>query len=454
VRAEPLTEDGEGDNVKLADVFHDLFGGDGQIRFSAYDGSSTGPEEAVAHLSVVSSRAWAHFVRAPGQLGFARAYVDGEIDLEGDVHAALQHLWQPQLSNLGVARAARLTAEVARGAVHRVRRPPEEAKLAGRRHSKRRDAAAVAHHYDVSNRFYRHVLGPSMAYTCAVYPTDEATLEQAQYEKHDLVARKLGLEPGMRLLDVGCGWGGMVIHAARYYGVKALGVTLSRAQAEWAQERITEAGLEELAEVRHLDYRDVRESGFDAVSSIGLTEHIGKANLPAYFTFLHGKLRPGGRLLNHCIMRPRNTDRTIKRRGFINRYVFPDGELEGLGHIISVMQDAGGFEVRHEENLREHYARTLTDWSANLEANWDECVAEAGERRARVWRLYIPGSRLGFERNEIQLHQVLAVRTERGRAGMPLRPTWERAAQLPSELSSEGGRERAPTEDRDRMGMT
>jgi cyclopropane-fatty-acyl-phospholipid synthase len=439
--------------VKLADVFHDLFGGDGQIRFSAYDGSSSGPEDAPAHLSVVSPRAWAHCVRAPGQLGFARAYVDGEIDLEGDVFTALQHLWDPKLSNLRGAKLARLTAEVARGAAHRVRRPPEEAKLAGRRHSKQRDAAAIAHHYDVSNRFYRLVLGPSMAYTCAVYPTEGATLEQAQYEKHDLVARKLGLEPGMRLLDVGCGWGGMVMHAARHYGVKALGVTLSKAQAQWAQARIVEAGLEDLAEVRHLDYRDVSESDFDAVSSIGLTEHVGKANLPAYFTFLRSKLRPGGRLLNHCIMRPRNTDPTLKRRGFIERYVFPDGELEGLGHIVSVMQDDGGFEVRHEENLREHYAKTLTDWSANLEANWDECVAEAGERRARVWRLYIPGSRLGFERNEIQLHQVLAVRTERGRSGMPLRPTWEQASELPPASPPKLPAEEHVTDDRDRMGM-
>lgn len=417
--------------MKLAEVFHDLFAGDGQIRFSAYDGSSSGPEDAPAHLSVVSPRAWAHLVRAPGQLGFARAYVDGEIDLDGDVYTALRNLWDPQLSNLGPIKLARLSAEVTRNAAQRVRRPPEEARLAGRRHSKQRDAAAISHHYDVSNRFYHLVLGPSMTYTCAVYPTADATLEEAQYEKHDLVARKLDLKPGMRLLDVGCGWGGMVMHAAKHYGVHALGVTLSQAQAEWAQERIAESGLEGLAEVRHLDYRDVAESDFDAISSIGLTEHIGKANLPDYFAFLCDKLRAGGRLLNHCIMRPRNTDPTIKRRGFINRYVFPDGELEGLGHIVSVMQDASDLEVRHEENLREHYAKTLTDWSANLEANWDECVAEAGERRARVWRLYIPGSRLGFERNEIQLHQVLAVKTDAGRSGMPLRPTWEASAVTP-----------------------
>ena len=419
--------------MKLAEVFHDLLAGDGQVRFSAYDGSSAGPPQAQVELRVVSPRAWAHVVRAPGQVGLARAYVDGEIDVDGDIYTALRALWDPQLSNLSSRALGRLTAEVARNAARRVRRPPEEARLRGRRHSKQRDAEAIAHHYDVSNRFYRLVLGPSMTYTCAAYPNQDATLEQAQHYKHDLVARKLDLQPGMRLLDVGCGWGGMVIHAARHYGVTALGVTLSRAQAQWAQERIAEEGLGDLAEVRHLDYRDVPETGFDAVSSIGLTEHIGKKNLPGYFSHLYGKLRPGGRLLNHCIMRPHNTDPTIKRRGFINRYVFPDGELEGLGHIISVMQDAGGFEVRHEESLREHYARTLADWSANLEADWDECVAEAGERRARVWRLYLAGSRLAFDRNEIQLHQVLGVRTDdAGWSGMPLRPTWEAQATAPA----------------------
>ena len=283
----------------------------------------------------------------------------------------------------------------------------------------------ISHHYDVSNRFYEWVLGPSMAYTCACYPTDDSTLEEAQEYKFDLVARKLGLEPGMRLLDVGCGWGGMVMHAAREYGVKALGVTLSEQQAAWGQAAIEREGLSALAEVRHLDYRDVLESGFDAVSSIGLTEHIGKQNLPAYFSFLLGKLKPGGRLLNHCITRPTNNEPAIRRGGFINRYVFPDGELEGPGYLISLMHDTG-FEVRHEENLREHYAKTLAAWCANLDAHWDEAVAEVGQGTARVWRLYMAGSRLGFDRNHIELHQVLGVKLHPdGTAAMPLRPDWE-----------------------------
>jgi cyclopropane-fatty-acyl-phospholipid synthase len=280
-----------------------------------------------------------------------------------------------------------------------------------------------------------------MAYTCACYPTADASLEEAQEHKFDLVARKLGLRPGMRLLDVGCGWGGMVMHAAREYGVKALGVTLSAQQAAWAQQAIQDAGLSGLAEVRHLDYRDVQETGFDAVSSIGLTEHIGKKQLPGYFSFLLGKLKPGGRLLNHCITRPDNSEPATRKGGFINRYVFPDGELEGPGYLISLMHDTG-FEVRHEENLREHYAMTLAGWCANLDAHWDEAVGEVGQGTARVWRLYMAGSRLGFDQNQIQLHQVLCAKLNSdGSSGMPLRPDWETRAAAP------GGP--APSTDRD-----
>jgi cyclopropane-fatty-acyl-phospholipid synthase len=214
----------------------------------------------------------------------------------------------------------------------------------------------------------------------------------------------------------------MVRHAAREYGVRGLGVTLSREQAEWATQKNKEEGLDHLVEVRHMDYRDVPETGFDAISSIGLTEHIGVANYPAYFKLLRSKLLPGARLLNHCITRPVN--KPIATGAFIDRYVFPDGELTGSGRIITEAQDAG-LEVQHEENLRIHYAMTLGGWCANLEKNWDECVAEVGEGTARVWGLYMAGSRMHFERNEIQLHQVLATRTDdNGESGFPLRPNW------------------------------
>jgi cyclopropane-fatty-acyl-phospholipid synthase len=409
--------------MRLAEIFQRAIGHDAPLEFRAYDGSRAGQADAPARLEVRSPIALSHGASAPGELGLARAYISGHLDIVGDMYTALSAMNPDALERIPARTKVELVTRLGLSRLWwPVRRPPLESRLRGRRHSKARDQQAIAHHYDVSNRFYEWVLGPSMAYTCAVYPTEDASLEEAQWTKHDLIARKLGLTAGMRLLDVGCGWGGMVMHAARHYGVRALGVTLSRKQAEWAQKAIAEAGLSELAEVRHLDYRDVIETGFDAVSSIGLTEHIGSANLASYVRFLHDKLRPGGRLLNHCITRPDN-HRPARTGGFINRYVFPDGELEGPGRIISEIHD-NGFEVRHEENLREHYARTLAAWCANLDEHWDDAVREVGEGRARVWRLYMAGSRLGFDRNNVQLHQVLAVKLDGTEADMPLRPDW------------------------------
>ncbi|MFJ6671972.1 class I SAM-dependent methyltransferase [Actinosynnema sp. NPDC091369] len=409
--------------MRLAEVFQRAVGGGASVRFSAYDGSHAGPADAGVSIEVRTPEALSYLASAPGELGLARAYVTGHLEIIGDVYGALKQLSEISLREVPWGERLELLATLGRTRLGtKIEVPAQERRLRGLRHSKARDREAIAHHYDVSNTFYEWVLGPSMAYTCAVYPTAESTLEQAQFAKHDLVARKLGLKPGMRLLDVGCGWGGMVMHAAREYGVKALGVTLSRNQAEWAQKAIVEAGLSDLAEVRYLDYRDVRETGFDAVSSIGLTEHIGKAKLPAYFRSLYGKLKPGGRMLNHCITRPDNKQ-PARTGGFINRYVFPDGELVGPGHLVSLMHDTG-FEVRHEENLREHYAMTLAAWCDNLEKHWDDAVTEVGLGRARVWRLYLAASRLGFERNNIQLHQVLGVKLDGTTSHMPLRPEW------------------------------
>ena len=280
----------------------------------------------------------------------------------------------------------------------------------------------------MSNTFYEWVLGPSMAYTCACFPREDATLEEAQDYKHDLVARKLGLRPGMRLLDVGCGWGGMVRHAAREYGVKALGVTLSAQQAAWAQRAIEDAGLAELAEVRHLDYRDVPESGFDAVSSIGLTEHIGKARLPAYFSFLHGKLKPGGRLLNHCITRPDDSEPARRAGGFINRYVFPDGELEGPGHLVSTDE-----RRRVRDPARGEPARALRPDPGRVVRQPRRPLGRGG-RRGRWGQGAGVAAVHGwltarFRANVVALHQILGVKLEAaGRSGMPLRPDWEQSA--------------------------
>ncbi len=409
--------------MKLSDVFSRVVESDVPVRFDAYDGSTTGPADAPVRIDIRTPMAVNYIATSPGELGLARAYVTGQLDVHGDLYDALRALSDPRLGRLSLRERAQLVRDFGPNMLRRVPRPREEVKLRGKRHSRSRDAQAIAHHYDVSNRFYEMFLGASMAYTCAVYPRPDATLEEAQHEKFDLVARKLDLKPDQRLLDVGCGWGGMVMHAAEHYGAAALGVTLSRRQAEWAQKAIAERGLTDRAEVRFLDYRDVPEARYDAVSSIGLTEHIGKGQLAEYFRFLRAKLRPEGRLLNHCITRP-STKSPARAGKFISRYVFPDGELEGVGTIVAAMQD-NGIEVRHEENLREHYSRTLEAWVANLDEHWEESIREVGEGRARVWRLYIAASRLGFDRDNIELHQVLGVRTtDDGRSGMPLRPTW------------------------------
>ncbi|HTR70105.1 MAG TPA: class I SAM-dependent methyltransferase [Mycobacteriales bacterium] len=396
------------------------------VHISAYDASSCGPDDADVRISLQSPAALSYLITAPSSLGLARAYISGELEIEGNLYDALALLWSDRVGSVSWAERIDALRSIDPKALRWVEPPKEEFRRRlryGLRHSKARDAEAISHHYDVSNTFYEWVLGPSMTYTCACYPEDSSTLEEAQAHKYDLVARKLDLKPGMRLLDVGCGWGGMVRHAAQHYGVQALGVTLSRRQAEWAAKTIADDGLTDLAEVRFGDYRDVREGNFDAVSSIGLTEHIGARNLNSYFTFLRSKLKPQGRLLNHCITRPTTTENT-HIRGFIDSYVFPDGELEGVGRIVAAMQD-NGIEVRHEENLREHYARTLNAWCDNLDAHWDDAVTEVGLGRAKVWALYMAGSRLGFERRTIELHQVLGVRTDaHGSSGMPLRPDW------------------------------
>jgi len=421
--------------VKLAHIFEKLVGHELGIRVTAYDGSSAGPADADYGLHLKNPRGTTYLVTAPGDLGLARAYVSGDLDLvgshPGDPYATLQALaGDLKFTKPGPLELAQMARDIGVEHFKPIAPPPQESLpkwrrfAEGLRHSKERDAEAISYHYDVSNRFYELVLGESMTYTCAVYPTEDATLEQAQENKYRLIFDKLRLQPGDRLLDIGCGWGGMVRYAARR-GVHTLGVTLSQEQAQWAQAAIVAEGLSEFAEVRHSDYRDVPESGFDAVSSIGLTEHIGVANYPKYFTFMRDKVRPGGMILNHCITRPDNRHKT-KAGPFIERYVFPDGELTGAGTIISKMQDVPNLEVIHEENFRIHYAMTLRDWNANLVKNWDEAVAEVGEGTARQWGLYMAGCRIGFERDIVQLHHALATRLdEDGAQTLPLRPWWD-----------------------------
>jgi cyclopropane-fatty-acyl-phospholipid synthase len=403
------------------------------LKFTAYDGSSAGSDDAELGLDLRSPRGTTYLATAPGELGIARAYISGDLHPYGVHPGDPYELLRALADRVDFKKpSARTLAQVVRsiGLEHLlpIAPPPLETAPRWRRvavglmHSKTRDAGAIHHHYDVSNTFYEWVLGPSMTYTCAAYPHADATLEEAQENKYRLIFEKLGLQPGDRLLDVGCGWGGMVRYAARQ-GVRAIGATLSAEQAAWAQNAIEDEGLSELAEVRHSDYRDVDEADFDAVSSIGLTEHIGVKNYPGYFGFLKSKLRTGGLLLNHCITRHDNEQHSFAG-GFTDRYVFPDGELTGSARILMDVQNTG-FEVLHTENFRHHYAMTLRDWCRNLVTHWEDAVTEVGLPVAKVWGLYMAASRVAFEQNNLQLHHVLAANVEpRGKDNLPLRPWW------------------------------
>jgi cyclopropane-fatty-acyl-phospholipid synthase len=397
------------------------------IRLRGWDGSLSGPAGAPV-VAVHSRRALRRMLWSPGQLGLGRAYVAGEIDVEDDVFATFAALrsagrlvqdgpaseitWRERLALLGTA--------VRLGAIGPEPAPPvEEADLGrkGRQHSRARDAAAIAHHYDVGNDFYELVLGPTMVYSCAVWATPETGLDAAQEAKLDLVCRKLGLTPGARLLDVGCGWGSMAIHAAQRYGATVVGITLSEEQARLARKRVAEAGLTDKVDIRVQDYRAVDDGPFDAISSIGMAEHVGRAQMPGYVSRLTSLLRPGGRLLNHAIAWNAGTS-TWDPDTFISRYVFPDGELLGLGEMVGLLESRE-LEVLDVEALRQHYALTLRAWVANLEANWDAAVAASSEGRARVWRLYMAACALTFEAGDMGVDQVLLQKT--GGAPPPLR---------------------------------
>ncbi|HSI93114.1 MAG TPA: cyclopropane-fatty-acyl-phospholipid synthase family protein [Jiangellaceae bacterium] len=417
---------------RIAFLLERLLGAPSPLRIRAWDGSETGPDDAPV-LIIRARRAIRRLLWQPNEIGLARAWVAGEIDLEGDLEGALT-----RLESIGrdLASSRRLSAleraEVYRAAVllgavgPAPKAPPEEADLGGDRHSKPRDRDAIRHHYDVGNDFYELVLGPSMVYSCAYWtrPDDPAyTLDDAQRDKLELICRKLGLQPGMRLLDVGCGWGSLVVHAAREHGVRAVGITLSEEQAEYARKAVVRAGVSDQVDIRVQDWRDLDDDPFDAIASIGMAEHLGSERWAEYAGRLHDLLAPGGRLLNHQIVRRPGAARAA--RTFIDAYVFPDGELLPLASVVAALEDAD-LEVRDVENLREHYARTLRSWVANLEGGWHRAKELAGAGRARVWRLYMTGSALSFDAGRIGVTQVLAVRRHAdGRSDFPLtRTSW------------------------------
>ena len=383
------------------------------IKFAAFDGSTAGNPEAANVLEIRSPLALRYILSHPGDLGMARAYITSHLDIRGDFHQTLVALRDFIKRPVPIDALSKLAMAIGPAAIVRPELPDEEAPPRYRRgvlHSISRDKTAIEHHYDVSNTFYSHILGPTMVYSCAVFTSDESSLEEAQTEKIDLICRKLDLKPGMKLLDVGCGWGTLLLHAAKEYGVKAVGVTLSQNQMKLAKERIAKAKLADLVEVRLQDYREVSETDFDAISSVGMSEHVGDSKLDLYFNQLYARIKDQGRLLNHCITRP-HSEMRARTGAFIDRYIFPDGELTAPSRVIQALHN-NGFELRHSENLREHYAKTLTKWYENLNAHWDDAVAEVGINRVRIWNLYLALSRIGFESNSIQVHQFLGVKND------------------------------------------
>ena len=387
-----------------------------------WDGSELPPpggEPPVATLVVRSPAALARVVREPNEVGFGRAWVAGELEVEGELEEALaagkamRGLSVGARDKLAVLIAARRLGALS---LRAPALPASEARLSGRRHSLGRDRAAVRHHYDVSSAFFRIVLGPTMVYSCAYFASPDEGLDAAQERKLDVVCRKLRLQPRERFLDVGCGWGSLVLHAADRYQARAVGITLSEPQAELARERVAAAGLGDRCEIRVADYRELADGHYDKIASVGMVEHVGTGKLDEYARTLRALLRPGGLLLNHGITR--SSPRSWDDKSFVARFVFPDGELESLDTIVRALEQAG-LEVRDVESLREHYALTLRRWLANLADARELAITEAGEERERIWRLFMTGAAWSFERGDISVHQVLAA-APGGTHGLPL----------------------------------
>jgi cyclopropane-fatty-acyl-phospholipid synthase len=410
----------------VAGVVSSFFEDGHPLRIQAYDGSVAGDQNSFQTIEIRSPRALKYILSSPGELGFARAYITSHLEIPGDLHETLLAIKNYLKKPFPAKSLVNALKHVGVTGVLPTKKPVEEAPPRWRRgllHSLNRDKSAIHHHYDISNDFYSLVLGPTMVYSCAVFKSENDSLEEAQIEKVDLICRKLGLRPGMKLLDIGCGWGTLVMHAVKEYGVSAIGVTLSQRQVEWGQSRVAKLGLEKMVDIRLQDYREIRDVNFDAISSVGMSEHVGEKNLDSYFVSLRERVIDNGRLLNHCITRSKS-GLAARTGAFIDRYIFPDGELSAPSRVVQAMHD-GGFEIRTSENLREHYARTLTLWTENLQANWDQAVSEVGVSRARLWNLYMTLSRIGFELNGIEVHQFVGeATTESKTTSMPLRPNW------------------------------
>jgi cyclopropane-fatty-acyl-phospholipid synthase len=402
-----------------------------------WDGSTLDEDATGARFTLVlnSPGAARRLFSLPVEISMAESFIRGDFDIEGDMVNAFKlfetfgdHPWSPRdLWYLWRLRSA-LPTDVAqlpitRGPMH----------LSGARHSKERDKAAVQYHYDVGNDFYALWLDKCMVYSCAYFKTGQEDIDTAQEQKLDLICHKLRLAPGERLLDIGCGWGGLVMYAAEHYGVHALGVTLSARQAELANQRIGAANLADRVSVRLLDYRDLEDAQFDKLVSVGMFEHVGRDHLPEYFAHAYRLLKPGGLFLNHGIavhpqavqsghekLWERFANRYVLGSGqFSQAYIFPDGELEPVSDV-NLCAEAAGFEVRDVENLREHYALTLRQWVTRLQAHHDEAVRLANESVYRTWKLYMTGSVYGFEAGRTNVDQTLLAKMDHGRSQVPL----------------------------------
>jgi cyclopropane-fatty-acyl-phospholipid synthase len=396
---------------RLAALVGDVAGIGLPVRIRAWDGSEAGPADGPV-LVIRSRRALRRLLWAPGEMGLARAYVTGDIDVEGDMTEGFRRAWaaapksRPAISLRDKARAA--ASAVRLGAVGLPPRPPgSEARLTGRLHTRGRDRAAISHHYDLSNEFYELLLDDHMAYSSAHYAHDGQSLHDAQTAKLELVCRKLKLSEGQRLLDVGCGWGSMILYAARNHGVHATGITLSAEQRDFIVERVEQLGLTDRVDVRLQHYREFDDppQTFDAVSSIEMGEHVGEEHYPAYVDMMHRALKPGGRLLLQQMSR--HEDSAPGGGPFIESYIAPDMHMRPLWQTVRHLE-AGGFEIRHVEAMREHYVKTVDGWLDTFENRYDDFVALQGEEVARVWRLYLIGGRLAFEQGRMGVDQLLS----------------------------------------------
>ena len=406
------------------------------VGIRCWDGSEIAAANPSAPVVILRSPdAIRRLLWAPGEIGFARAYVSREIDIDGDLADGFRRLWaavrtgtiQPRIRPATIRRA--VTAAFKLGAVRRPLPPPaSEARPTGRLHSRRRDAQVISHHYDLSNALYTLLLDENMAYSCAYWTSEDPSysIADAQRDKLDLICRKLDLRPGARLLDVGCGWGALSVHAAKEYGAHVTGVTISREQLVFGQARVRAAGLEHLVDLRLQDYRDITRSddgGYDAISTIEMGEHVGKDNYPAFLATLYGLLRDEGRLLTQQMSHAANHP---GGGPFIERYIAPDMHMRPLPELLGTIH-AAGFEIRDVHALREHYVRTVEAWTAEFERRWDDVVELVGHEQARVWRLYLVGGALTFEENRMGVDQILSVKpTASGHSGMPAtRLGWE-----------------------------